>query len=328
MSMFPDKATPDPRFPPLPVKLYPVGRFVFPVPEGLEFLGSTLSINKIAIDEIRWKPGKDRDQQFRDLWMPVRDEARKNYDRRASMGRATQGGLAEQDVSELFGHPAMLLCYDGSWAEHHVDVYIALPEYILRLDHNRFYRTGAECLDMEAPIIKLFKHYRVGHGDFGPDSFVTPKGRIEGIKPWAEEAWASSHRNATESKPNIDYEFNADLELAPGTPPNSISLARGEFKKIGSEMTMLRSRQRTLAGMDGLEEVYVLSGMKDERKRAGIYATWDYPGERGNPEKPFCYMKLDCEDAAAKEDVLRMWDAIMNNFNTIRAWHEKNKGGR
>jgi hypothetical protein len=128
--MISDKATPDPRFPPLPVKLYPVGRFVVPVPEGLEFRSSSLSMNKIAVTEITWKPGKDREQQFRDLWMPVRDEARKNYDRRASMGRATQGGFAEQDLSELFGHPAMLLCYQSKRAWHHIDTFIALPEYV------------------------------------------------------------------------------------------------------------------------------------------------------------------------------------------------------
>jgi hypothetical protein len=90
--MFSDKATPDSRFPPLPVKLYPVGRFIVPVPEGLEFLGLDLSMNKIAIEEIRWKPGKDREQQFRNLWMPVRDEAKKKYDRRASMAVPPKAG--------------------------------------------------------------------------------------------------------------------------------------------------------------------------------------------------------------------------------------------
>jgi hypothetical protein len=326
--MISDKATPDPRFPPLPVKLYPVGRFVVPVPEGLEFRSSSLSMNKIAVTEITWKPGKDREQQFRDLWMPVRDEARKNYDRRASMGRATQGGFAEQDLSELFGHPAMLLCYQSKRAWHHIDTFIALPEYVLHLKEDRLYDIGVECLDMEAPILKFFKHYHVGHREFGPDSFLTPKGLIEGIKPWAEEATAYSRRDATETKPKISYEFNADLALAPGTPPRSISLARGEFKKEGFELTMLRSRQRTLVGMDGLEEVYIFSGMKNGQERAGIYAKWIFQGERGNPEKPFNYIKLNCDDDAAKDDALRMWDAIMSNFTTIRIWHEKNKGGR
>jgi hypothetical protein len=326
--MISDKATPDPRFPPLPVKLYPVGRLVVPVPEGLEFLGSTLSINKIAIDEIRWKPGKDRDQQFRDLWMPVREAAWENYLEGGTVGRATQGGFVEQDVSELFGHPAMLLCYKSSWAWHHIDTHIALPEYVLRLTEHRTYDYKNPCTFIESPSLRLFKHYRTGHRDFGPDSFVTPKGRVEGIKPWAETARASSRRDATEINPKIYYVFDSDLELAAGTPPRSISLARGEFKKEGFDLTMLRSRQRILAGMDGLEEVYVLSGMKDERKWVGIYATWDYPGERGNPEKPFSYMKLDCDDDAAQDDALRMWDAIMNNFTTIRAWHGKNKEGR
>jgi hypothetical protein len=326
--MFSDKATPDSRFPPLPVKLYPVGRFIVPVPEGLEFLGLDLSMNKIAIEEIRWKPGKDREQQFRNLWMPVRDEAKKKYDRRASMGRATQGGFAEQDVSELFGHPAMLLCYQSEWAWHHIDTCIALPEYVLRLKENRLttYRGGVP--GHGSPADQVLQALPCRAQRLRPGQLRHAQGRIEGIKPWAETTRASSRREATETKPQIFYEFNADLELAPGTPPDSISLARGEFKKIGSELTMLRSRQRTLAGMDGLEEVYVLSGMKDGRKRAGIYATWDYVGERGNPEKPFSYMRLDCDDATAKDDALRMWDAIMNNFTTIRDWHEKNKGGR
>jgi hypothetical protein len=324
--MISDKATPDPRFPPLPVKLYPVGRFVVPVPEGLEFRSSSLSMNKIAVTEITWKPGKDREQQFRDLWMPVRDEARKNYDRRASMGRATQGGFAEQDLSELFGHPAMLLCYQSKRAWHHIDTFIALPEYVLHLKEDRLYDIGVECLDMEAPILKFFKHYHVGHRDVGPDSFLTPKGRIEGIKPWAETVHVGCCRNKTESRPDIHFSIDTGLYQKPTSSPVSKSLFRADAKKAGIAMEILRSRQWTLAGMVGLEEVYILSTLENAKKESDLYAKWEYQGEGGNPEKPFGFIELSC-DASAKDDALRMWDAIMNNFTTIRAWHEKTRGG-
>jgi hypothetical protein len=325
--MFSDKATPDSRFPPLPVKLYPVGRFIVPVPEGLEFLGLDLSMNKIAIEEIRWKPGKDREQQFRNLWMPVRQAAWENYVEGGTLGPATQGGFAEQDVSELFGHPAMLLCYQSKRAWHHIDTYIALPEYVLHLKEDRLYDIGVECLEMEAPLIEFFKHYHVGQKDFGPSSFVTPRGRIEGIKPWAETVSVWSGREETEKKPEIRFSISTTLYSEPSSPRVPKGIFRGEAKEAGIELTTLRSQHRNLAGMIGLEEVHIVTGEEYGGMHSTLFAAWDYQGEGGNPEKPKLIIELTC-DVEAKEDALRMWDAIMNNFTTIRAWHEKNKGGR
>jgi hypothetical protein len=64
--------------PPLPVTLCPVGRFLFTVPKGLEFQGRYIKINDMTIEETDWGTG-DRAKQFRDLWEPVREEARKHY---------------------------------------------------------------------------------------------------------------------------------------------------------------------------------------------------------------------------------------------------------
>jgi hypothetical protein len=113
-----------------PVTLYPVGRFLFPVPKGLDFLGRSIKINDMFIEEIDWGEG-DHSQQFRDLWMPVHDKAKEHYDRYVEWP-VTRGGFAYKDVSDLFGHPSVMLCYAGS-GDHKIDTFIALPDFILRI---------------------------------------------------------------------------------------------------------------------------------------------------------------------------------------------------
>ena len=120
-----DTAYPNPNLPPLEVRTYALGRFMLPVPKGMQISGTIFKINDITILEIPWENGKDRSDFHASLWMPVRDAAREDYEESADVGPATQGGLAEEDISALCGHKAMLLCYADSMADHYIDVHVA-----------------------------------------------------------------------------------------------------------------------------------------------------------------------------------------------------------
>ncbi len=210
-----DTAGPNPKLPPYPVTMFPAGRFMLPIPRDMTLAGGTFIVNKITIKEIAWKNGRTREEYLKEVWSTVREEEHKTYLRRAKIGPATQGGWAEEDVSHLFGYPAMLLCYNGKMADHHIDVHIGLPEAILRLTESKFYPIGKACLDMEDRLLNLFKHYRFGNKNVPPDSFFSAGGRVEGLKTWYEQAAIGATWPAGAANPQFVYRSTPFLPSLP-----------------------------------------------------------------------------------------------------------------
>ena len=312
-----DTASPNPKLPPYPVTMFPAGRFMLPVPKGLDISSSIFTINKITIEEIAWKDGKNREEYLKEVWTTVKNEKYKRYLEGGKLGPASQGGWAEEDASHLFGYPAMLLCYGDDMADHYIDVHIGLPEAILRLKESRFYHIGQECIDMEDRLVNLFKHYRFGNKNVAPDSFFSAGGRVEGLKTWYEQAAIGATWPAGAAKPTIRLSFDT-LPSVTSNVPKNIFIRSSVAGKFGIRVQVLRSQKRVLAGMEGLEEVYLFGNKDDDELR--LKASWKYPGEAKNPEKPDIEIELTCLESA-KEDALRMWDAIMKNFTTVREYY-------
>jgi hypothetical protein len=310
--------------PPWPVNLHPVGRYLFPVPSGLEFIGRKLKVNDLFIEETDWGRG-DRAQQFRDLWVPVRDEAKKHYDLYKNKP-IVRGGFVHEDVSDLFGHPAVMLCYAGS-GDHKVDTFIALPEAILRIKQERGYEIGKECLDMEGTVLDFFRHYHTDRLNYPPDSFWTNRGWVQGLNSRYESVSASARRSKTETTSKISLRLSAYMLFRPDGPPIKISSIRKVFEGNGIDLRILRSRQRSFAGMPGLEEVYTGTMNEEGEIQTELAAKWTIQGEPKNPDRPRIILKMSC-NARVQDEALRMWDAVLENFMSIREWHAKRRGGR
>jgi hypothetical protein len=109
---------------------------------------------------------------------------------------------------------------------------------------------------MEDRLVNLFKHYRFGNKNVAPDSFFSAGGRVEGLKTWYEQAGFGAKRPASESRPKIYLRFDS---VPPVTSnfPKSINVISGVARKYGMRLHVLRSQKRVLAGMEGLEEVYL-----------------------------------------------------------------------
>jgi hypothetical protein len=315
-----DTANPDPKLPPLGVTMYALGRFMLPVPTGLQISGSLFKINAISIDEIGWKKGIDRSEYFKSLWKPVRDEARSKYEYSEPFGPVIQGGLAEEDISALCGHPAMLLCYADSMADHYIDVHVAMPEVILRLKEERLYQVGKECLNMEGNILNLLKHYHTGSRNVSPDSFFCVTGRFEGVKTWYEQINIGVDNLGNATIPKMHLEVGTYLFAKPATPPKSFMGAIGVARSVGIDVQFLRSQRRVLAGMDGLEEIFIMSETKNGKVRSELTAQWKFQGVGGDHDKPNIDIELTCHPNG-KEYALRVWDAVMRNFTTVREFY-------
>lgn len=312
--------------PPLPVTLYPVGRFLFPVPQGLEFQGRIININHMTIEETDWGRG-DRAQQFRNMWEPVRDEARKHCDMYKNTP-IVRGGFVQEDVSEHFGHPAVLLCYSAQNGAHWIDTFVAMPDWILRIKEEAVYEIGKECLgDLKATALDFFKHYHTDRSNLPADLFWTGRGWLQGLKTRDESVDAYALRTKTETTPEISLSLMAFTIFRPDEPAKSIAAIRKIFKAHGAELKILRSRQLFFAGRPGLEEAFVLSPKESGAQETEFSGKWTIEGEPRNPERPRIVIRMECKTNDHR-GALRIWDAVLENFTSIQAWHAKMKGGR
>jgi hypothetical protein len=315
-----------PPSPPLPVSYYPAGRYLLAVPQGMKYYGMSHTINHIQIEEPPWERG-DRAGQFRELWEPVLKQAKENYRIGASYGPSPQGGLAHEDVSELFGHEAVLLCYSNDIGGHNLDFFIALPEHILRITEDRGYDIGEECTDMTDCVLDFYSHYRPGWKNCSPDSFLTPKGRLEGLKIVNEYVTTSCSRDEVEGRPEIVLSMSESYLRRSDEPAPKISSLRKILKAHGAELEILRSRPRTVGKMPGYEELYTLSGKNNGSPDFRFYAHWDSNGEANNLERPGISFKIDC-NGSVKDEAVRLWDAALDNFRSVRDWRESEMGRR
>lgn len=315
-----------PPSPPLPVSYYPAGRYLLAVPQGMKYYGMSHTINHIQIEETPWERG-DRAGQFRELWEPVLKQAKENYRVGASYGPSTQGGLAHEDVSELFGHEAVLLCYSNDIGGHNLDFFIALPEHILRITEDRGYDIGEECTDMTDCVLDFYSHYRPGWKNCSPDSFLTPKGRLEGLKIVDEYVTTSCSRDEVEGRPEIVLEMTESFPRGPEGPRPSIALFRRALKAHGFDLEIVRSRQRAVMGILGWETVFVTSTNRDGELDADLVAKWSSKGDGNNLDKPRIRFEINSKDSVRNE-ALRLWDAALDNFRSVRDWRESEMGRR
>lgn len=309
-----------PPSPPLPVSYHPAGRYLLPVPQGMKYAGMYHTINYIHVEETPWERG-DRAGQFQELWSEVLETATDKYNRRASLGPSSQGGLAHEDVSKLFGHEAVLLCYANDQGGHNIDVFIALPEHILRITEDCGYDVGEECTDMTDYILDFYRHYRPNWKNCSPDSFLTPRGRLEGLEIVDEYVSASSYRPAAEEQLEIVLSMSESYLTRPPGERLSISVFRKALKAHGIELEVVRSRQRTVASIPGRETAFIMSENKNGKVDAQFSAEWASESEANNLDRPRIHIEINC-DASAENEALHLWDTVMDSFTSVRNWHE------
>jgi hypothetical protein len=286
----------------------------------MKFAGMYHAINSIHVEEIPWERG-DRARQFQEFWEPVLEQAKENYRVGATLGPSTRGGLAHEDVSQLFGHEAVLLCYSNDKGGHNLDFFIALPEHILRLTEDRGYELGEECTDMTDYTLDFYRHYRPGWENCTPDSFLTPRGRLEGLRIVDEYVSASCGLAESEGRPQIVLSMSESyLRRPPGTTPKISSLRR-ILKAHGAELEILRSRPRIVGGIPGHEELYTISGNNNGRLDYRFFANWISNGEANNLDRPRIELKIDCK-GRGRDEAIHLWDAALDNFMTVRVWRE------
>jgi len=118
----------------------------------------------------------------------------------------------------------------------------------------------------------------------------------------------------------MHLEVGTYLFAKPDVPPKSFMGAIGVARSVGIDIQFLRSQRRVLAGMDGLEEIFIMSETKNGKVRSELTAQWKFQGVGGDHDKPNIDIELTCHPDG-KEYALRVWDAVMRNFTTVREFY-------
>jgi hypothetical protein len=147
------------------------------------------------------------------------------------------------------------------------------------------------------------------------------------MKPRDEDVTASAILPDKETTPQISLRLRGYMIATLDEPAKSITSIRKILDGNNIGLKLLRSRQRPFEGMSGLEEVYILSAYECSEYRSTLYAQWAIKAEVKSPQRPAIYLEMNC-DADGQDDALRIWDAAIDNFTSIQAWHAKMKGGR
>jgi hypothetical protein len=146
--------------------------------------------------------------------------------------------------------------------------------------HNSPKSSAVRCVSR---LLNLFKHYRFGNKNVAPDSFFSAGGRVEGLKTWYEQAGLGVKRPASGSESKIYLRFDS---LPPTTSefPKSVFTGSAVARKYGIRLHVLRSQNLMLAGMEGLEEVYLFGNKDDDELR--LSASWKYQESRKIRKSP------------------------------------------
>jgi hypothetical protein len=72
--------------------------------------------------------------------------------------------------------------------------------------------------------------------------------------------------------------------------------------------------------MDGLEEIFIMSETKKGKVHSELTACWKFQGVGKDHDKPNMDIELSCHPDG-KEYALRVWDAVMRNFTTVREFY-------
>jgi hypothetical protein len=80
-------------------------------------------------------------------------------------------------------------------------------------------------------------------------------------------------------------------------------------------------------GILGWETVFVTSRNRDGELDADLVAKWSSKGDGYNLDSPRIRFEINSKDNA-RDEALRLWDAALDNFRSVRDWRESEMGRR
>ncbi|BET59545.1 T6SS immunity protein Tli4 family protein [Geobacter sp. 60473] len=286
---------------------YPIGRFAIDVPAEMKLVHQWQRLRYAEIEEFAWPGSVPRAQ--------ARDEAWKR--RLAEIGKLTPPKGKERVIIETRDFPGV-----GAWARgvfYYGDYMIAKEiHFDVLFDAGmsgvwmKIHGISKEA--MEKNLVNISRSYqprRFGDLKLPPGNwFYTERGAIN--LPYLEQETAAARFEGHPLGLEIDIETTETHKVEEAGLIKKTMAAMATGFATGLNIDKIRSRKKTVAGLDGEEEVL---RMNDGNKTVLNFA-WEYRGRKDSGEYPEIRITMDSADGKL-EQKLQVWDAVLNSLKPM-----------
>ncbi|WP_226048438.1 T6SS immunity protein Tli4 family protein [Geobacter anodireducens] len=291
---------------------YPIGRFAIDVPAEMKLVHQWQRLRYAEIEEFAWPGSVPRAQ--------ARDEAWKR--RLAEIGKLTPPKGKERVIIETREFPGL-----GDWARgvFYYGNYMMVNEgkWSVLLDYGNagvWIETRSAIIETEninkmlRNINNIAKSYTTRRfGELKPSSgywFYTKHGALD--LPYLRQETAAARFEGHPLGLEIDIETTETHKVEEAGLIKKTMAAMATGFATGLNIDKIRSRKKTVAGLDGEEEVL---RMNDGNKTVLNFA-WEYRGRKDSGEYPEIRITMDSADGKL-EQKLQVWDAVLNSLKPM-----------
>lgn len=283
-----------------PVSVH-LGRFVTEQPEWLQWEDGRHSVRHVMMKERPWPGGADPPQAFEQRW----DSTMATLHKRDFKGTADIQDVVVEERKIRSGLRGVL--YHRGYSPKELMWHALLQTDRVGVTFQKNSWEGEAEADLEV-VQKTADAYQLKtDGTDAGNGFHLRKGVI--VLPFQEAESLTARYTGNET--TLTYEFKVLQQ-----PPESSLWERiknGVLKEaaqvVNLNITAIRNRERTVAGLNGKEEVIKYSEDGEQR----LTFLWLYPGKVQSRTHPRIEIEMETP-AKALEDRLPVWDQILDSL--------------
>ncbi|WP_458250778.1 T6SS immunity protein Tli4 family protein [Geobacter anodireducens] len=288
---------------------YPIGRFAIDVPAEMKLVHQWQRLRYAEIEEFAWPGSVPRAQ--------ARDEAWKR--RLAEIGKLTPPKGKERVIIETREFPGLgdwargVFYYGANWAddEGYWLIFADSGTSGVWLTYHGLTDAKQEMLTWLLEIARSYQSRRFGDLKLPPGNwFYTERGAIN--LPYLEQETAAARFEGHPLGLEIDIETTETHKVEEAGLIKKTMAAMATGFATGLNIDKISSRKKTVAGLDGEEEVL---RMNDGNKTVLNFA-WEYRGRKDSGEYPEIRITMDSADGKL-EQKLQVWDAVLNSLKPM-----------
>lgn len=288
---------------------YPIGRFAIDVPAEMKLVHQWQRLRYAEIEEFAWPGSVPRER--------ARDEAWKR--RLAEIGKLTPPKGKERVIIETREFPGLgdwargVFYYGANWAddEGYWLIFADSGTSGIWLTYHGLTDAKQEMLTWLLEIARSYQSRRFGDLKLPPGNwFYTERGAIN--LPYLEQETAAARFEGHPLGLEIDIETTETHKVEEAGLIKKTMAAMATGFATGLNIDKISSRKKTVAGLDGEEEVL---RMNDGNKTVLNFA-WEYRGRKDSGEYPEIRITMDSADGKL-EQKLQVWDAVLNSLKPM-----------
>lgn len=287
---------------------YSMGRFSMKVPVEMKLCAMSQIFRACEIQDFAWQQGTDHERERTRLW-----DTRIAEIETQRLPRGISKAIMDLRVINRLGVFAKGVFYYGD------DITTRRGSWDVLVDTGatgiwiKFRGDISEKEEMLKWVIDIARAYKStsGHSDLA-NSFNLRRGAIHLPYLEQESTYARFERHPSNLKLELEMTVtHTDDPKDEGLLARTAAVIATGYA-TGVHIDRIRSRKRTVAGLDGEEEV---DRMTDSHRTA-ISFGWRYAGKKDSGEYPEIAFRMESPDGELEEK-LKIWDAILESMRPM-----------